>query len=75
MVSSATRSRCSVNNIIDTIEDDLGAHTALRYDPDGASGRWEPSKLQPGNELVNPLPLFKKLDISIVEEERKRLGR
>src|SRR5512133_3681187 len=59
---------------IDTIEDDLGPHTALRYDPDGASGKWQPSKRQPGNELVNPLPLFKKLDASIIEEERKRLG-
>ncbi len=60
---------------IDTITDSLGEHTALRYDPDGASGRWEPSKLQPGNELVNPQPLFKKLDVSIIEEERKRLGK
>ncbi len=59
---------------IDTIEDNLGTHTALRYDPDGASGRWEPSKLKPGSELVNPQPLFKKLDVSIIEEERKRLG-
>ncbi|NMB54504.1 MAG: methionine--tRNA ligase [Leptolinea sp.] len=59
---------------IDTIQDDLGIHTALRYDPDGASGKWEPSRLQPGQELVNPQPLFKKLDISIIEEERKRLG-
>lgn len=59
---------------IDTIEDELGIHTALRYDPDGASGRWEPSKLEPGRMLVNPQPLFKKLDASIIEEERKRLG-
>ncbi len=59
---------------IDTIEDDLGTHTALRYDPDGASGCWEPSSLQPGRKLVNPQPLFKKLDASIIEEERKRLG-
>lgn len=60
---------------IDTITDDLGTHTALRYDPDGAAGRWEPSTLKPGQELVNPQPLFKKLDASIIEEERKRLGR
>jgi methionyl-tRNA synthetase len=59
---------------IDTINDKLGSHKALRYDPDGASGKWEPSKLQPGRELVNPQPLFKKLDISIVAEERARLG-
>jgi methionyl-tRNA synthetase len=59
---------------IETIEDTLGSHKALRYDPDGASGRWEPSNLKPGLELINPQPLFKKLDVSIVAEERARLG-
>jgi methionyl-tRNA synthetase len=54
---------------IDTISDDLGTHAALRYDPDGASGKWEPSKLEPGKRTVNPQPLFKKLDASIIEED------
>ncbi len=54
--------------------DGLGEHNVLRYNPTGASGRWEPSNLQPGQALVNPKPLFRKLDESVVEEERTRLG-
>jgi methionyl-tRNA synthetase len=59
---------------VEEISDSLGTHKALRYDPADASGSWEPSKLQPGQELINPQPLYKKLDASIVEEERARLG-
>jgi methionyl-tRNA synthetase len=58
----------------ETIQDDLGEHSVLRYRPDDASGAWEPSQLQPGQAIVKPEPLFKKLDESIVEEERQRLG-
>jgi methionyl-tRNA synthetase len=54
--------------------DVLGEHNVLRYKPNGASGRWEPSNLQPGQALVKPAPLFRKLDESVVEEERARLG-
>ncbi len=54
--------------------DVLGEHNILRYNPAGASGRWEPSNLQPGQALVQPEPLFRKLDESVVEEERARLG-
>ncbi len=57
------------------VSDGLGTHNVLRYDPDGASGRWEPSKLRPGSPLIEPQPLFKKLDASIIAEERARLGR
>ena len=56
------------------VSDDLGTHNVLRYDPAGSTARWEPSRLQPGSPLVQPLPLFKKLDVSIVAEERARLG-
>jgi methionyl-tRNA synthetase len=52
----------------------LGAHTALTYDPTGATGRWAPSQLPPGQPLREPAPLFKKLDDSVVAEERARLG-
>ena len=54
--------------------DALGDHTVLRYDPAAASGRWEPSDLQPGQTLLQPKPLFRKLDESVVEQERARLG-
>ncbi len=52
----------------------LGQHTTLTYDPAGATGRWAPSDLKPGQPLRQPGPLFKKLEEKIVEEERARLG-
>jgi methionyl-tRNA synthetase len=54
--------------------DELGDHTVLRYDPAGANGRWLPSDLRPGQALLKPAPLFRKLEESVVEEERARLG-
>lgn len=59
---------------VETITDTLGEHVILRYNPEGASGRWEPSQLVPGQGLRQPAPLFKKLEEYIVEEERSRLG-
>ena len=56
-------------------QDSLGTHQVLEYNPAYATGAWEPSRIEPGRVLVNPQPLFKKLDPSIVEEERARLGR
>jgi methionyl-tRNA synthetase len=60
---------------IEEIQDSLTTHRVLRYNADGASGRWEPGHLAAGQLLNQPLPLFKKLDESIVEEERARLGK
>ncbi len=57
-----------------SIQDAVGEHTALLYDPEKASGRWQPSELKPGARFNQPEPLFKKLDESIVVEERARLG-
>ncbi|MCD4671654.1 MAG: methionine--tRNA ligase [Anaerolineaceae bacterium] len=59
---------------VETIQDSIGEHTALRYHPEKATGSWTPSQLAPGQVMVQPVPLFKKLDASIVEEERGRLG-
>ncbi|MBN1372571.1 MAG: methionine--tRNA ligase [Anaerolineaceae bacterium] len=59
----------------ETVTDSLGEHTALRYNPAPEGIRWIPSQLQPGQALQQPLPLFKKLDPSIIEEERGRLGK
>lgn len=56
------------------IDDTLGTHTALLYDPAKATGKWQPSKMEAGHKFNKPKPLFKKLDIGIVEEERSRLG-
>jgi methionyl-tRNA synthetase len=55
-------------------DDSLGEHEVLRYRSGQASGRWEPSQLTSGQVLHKPSPLFKKLDESIVEQERARLG-
>jgi methionyl-tRNA synthetase len=60
---------------IEAQSDQLGTHNTLRYRPPQAGGRWEPSALQPGQRLVQPAPLFKKLEPVLSEEERKRLGK
>ena len=56
------------------INDTLGDHTALLYDPAKATGIWQPSKLAAGDPFREPQPLFKKLDESIIEAERSKLG-
>jgi methionyl-tRNA synthetase len=37
--------------------------------------KWKPSELKPGQKLNQPAPLFKKLEESVVEEERSMLGK
>ncbi len=59
---------------VESVQDALGEHTALRYLPAGASGQWQPSQLQPGIPIQKPAPLFKKLDPEVAEQERARLG-
>lgn len=58
-----------------TVEESHRSHQVLSYDASQASGRWEPSTLQPGQPIEQPQPLYKKLDESIIEEERARLGK
>jgi len=57
-----------------TVEDSLGSHLVLRYNPSGATGQWQASQLPAGQKLNPPAPLFKKLEDSIVEQERALLG-
>ncbi len=59
----------------EVVKDELGEHRVLRYDGSTARGAWQPSGLKPGTKLNPPEPLFKKLDISIVQEERAKLGK
>jgi methionyl-tRNA synthetase len=59
---------------VESRTDNLGEHTVLRYLPASAVGSWVPSQLAPGKLLRKPEPLYKKLDESIVEEERAKLG-
>ncbi len=58
-----------------SVEDTLAEHTVLHYIPSDASGLWVPSAIQAGQTLRKPEPLFRKLDESIVAEERARLGK
>lgn len=59
---------------VEEISDSLGTHTGLKYrSVDGL--KWKPSELKPGQKLNQPSPLFKKLDESVIEEERSRLGK
>ncbi|MBX3035399.1 MAG: methionine--tRNA ligase [Anaerolineales bacterium] len=64
------------------VSDSLGTHTVLRYRaPQHPVGKgidgiqWKPSDLKPGSKLNQPGPLFKKLEESVIEEERARLGK
>ncbi len=62
------------------VEDDLGSHEVLGLDASRSMARegldlWQPVDLEAGKEFLQPQPLFKKLDHSIVEEERSRLGK
>jgi methionyl-tRNA synthetase len=68
----------------ETAKDSLGEHTVLRYRPASAGNgesmnrpyvAWKPSELKPGQRLNQPGPLFKKLEESVAEEERARLGK
>jgi methionyl-tRNA synthetase len=63
---------------IETIKDSLGDHKVLKYrvgPGDNRAGFWKPSELLPGRKLKEPGPLFKKLEESVAEDERARLGK
>jgi len=63
------------NQYTESFKDAVGEHSALLYDPADAVGKWEKSELAPGHKFLKPEPLFIKLDKSIVEDERGRLGK
>jgi methionyl-tRNA synthetase len=55
-------------------EEDGSRHTVLTGDYASWVGRWEPSELPPGQKLLEPQPLFTKLDSEqVVTEELERL--
>ncbi|HSL64683.1 MAG TPA: methionine--tRNA ligase [Gaiellaceae bacterium] len=56
-------------------EEGGAAHVVLTGDYGSWAGRWEPSQLAPGQALLEPRPLFRKLDESLVEEELERMRR
>lgn len=57
----------------ETAKDSLGEHLVLRYKP-VESIQWKPSELKPGAKLNQPGPLFKKLEVDVIEMERGKLG-
>lgn len=60
--------------VIKDFQEPSRGHRGLVYEPRKATGRWLPSQLPVGQKLRQPKPLFKKLDVEIVEQERARLG-
>lgn len=58
----------------ETIRDSLGEHEVLRYRAAAIPGHWRPSALEGGRQLRQPAPLYKKLEPSIADDERARLG-
>ncbi len=60
---------------IERFQEKTRDHEALTYHVDeDVVGRWQPSELPVGQRLRTPQPLFRKLDLSMIEEERARLG-
>jgi methionyl-tRNA synthetase len=55
------------------VDEETHSHQALTYDHTDAIGTWTLSQLQPGQALLQPAPLFRKLDESVIAEEYKRL--
>src|SRR5581483_3575869 len=57
-----------------TVEEEDGrSHEVLTGDYKSWIGEWKPSELPPGQQLREPVPLFKKLDDSVVDEELARM--
>ncbi|MBN1451310.1 MAG: methionine--tRNA ligase [Anaerolineales bacterium] len=64
----------SGEQVTETVSDNLGEHTVLRYNQDGAIGEWKPSQLEPGHTFLQPKPLYRKLDPDTADQERNRLA-
>jgi methionyl-tRNA synthetase len=61
---------------VEEVKDSLGVHNVIRYRPSAdPEPKWKRSELEPNQQLRQPGPLFKKLEESIIEEERARLGK
>jgi methionyl-tRNA synthetase len=58
----------------DETEEDGSVHTVLTGDYGSWAGSWAPSALPPGQKLREPVPLYRKLDPSVVDEELGRMN-
>ena len=57
-----------------TVDDAVDTHEVLTYRGKHAADLWQAGVLDKGRPFDQPVPLVKKLDHKIVEEERARLG-
>jgi methionyl-tRNA synthetase len=55
------------------VEEDGSVHRVLTGDYESWIGGWEPSRLEPGQRVDEPRPLYKKLDPGVVDEELARM--
>jgi len=55
------------------VDEDGQRHEILTGDYASWTGSWEPSALRPGQPLVEPRQLFRKLEDSVVDEELERM--
>jgi methionyl-tRNA synthetase len=58
---------------IDEVSEDGGPHYPVITGDYQTAARWEPEPVRPGTPLAAPVPLFAKLDVSVVDEELARL--
>jgi len=56
------------------VDEEGETHRVLTCDPGTWVGRWEPSQLPVGQELKEPAPLFRKLELKVIDEELARLA-
>ncbi len=61
--------------VIRDVQDSLGEHKVNWYDPAKETGKWEAAEIPVGQKFADVSPLFVKLDTSIVELERAKLGK
>ncbi|MHB0856940.1 MAG: methionine--tRNA ligase [Anaerolineae bacterium] len=59
---------------IEEYQESSRKHRGLTYDYDWEGDIWQPSQLEAGQALRRPVPLFRKLEEEIVEQELSRLG-
>jgi methionyl-tRNA synthetase len=59
--------------VVETYQEEKNSHIGLTYDGSPAIGEWRSSQIPAGRQLPKPWPLFKKLDLSVAEEEVDRL--
>ena len=58
---------------VETVSEDGESHLVLGAEYPKQQD-WRPSRIEPGRSLPAPAPLFKKLDVKIVDEELARMG-